>query len=75
MQVKAVVADAQTKLHAEIGPELRKPLAELRRLRSPRAAVAEVPAASASTPPARESSRAGAGLVAGQRPPIDPDAT
>lgn len=95
-RVKSFAADAQTKLHAEIGPELaelRKPLAdlpfaELRRLRNPRAAVAQFlfadhtattqPAPStapASTSPSSESRHGGAGLVTGQRPPIDPDAT
>jgi len=87
-------AAAQEKLHAEIGPELAElgkpledlPLAELRRLRNPRAALVEFlfaehapptaadqPVGSAALSP--DARRGGAGLVAGERPPTDPDAT
>jgi sec-independent protein translocase protein TatB len=98
-QAKDFAAGAQEKLQAELGPELTElrkpladlPLAELRRLRNPRAAVVEflfadhIPStqpgevASAPsarpTPPSSADSRAGVGLAPGERPPIDPDAT
>ncbi|MEN3266749.1 twin-arginine translocase TatA/TatE family subunit [Pseudonocardia sp.] len=98
-QVKSFATGAQERLNAELGPELAElrkpladlPLAELRRLRNPRAAVVEflfadhIPAtppgdaaSSPSAPPAPPSSagsRAGVGLAPGERPPTDPDAT
>lgn len=91
-QVKSFAAGAQDKLHAELGPELAElgkpladlPLAELRRLRNPRAMVteflfAEHTAPTAATPPtgsaASAEGGAGAGLRSGERPPTDPDAT
>lgn len=96
-QLKSVVAGAQAKLNAELGPELAElrkpladlPLAELRRLRNPQAAVAEFLFADGSPPaqaatsratgplgsPSSTSERPGARLVAGERPPTDPDAT
>jgi sec-independent protein translocase protein TatB len=97
-QVKAYAADAQATLNAEIGPELAQlreplaelPLAQLRRLGNPGAAVAEflfteptppVPGSSSSAVAALSVSpswpviESDVGLVAAERPPTDPDAT
>jgi sec-independent protein translocase protein TatB len=97
-QVKSFATEAQEKLHAEIGPELAElrkplanlPLAELRRLRNPRAAVAEFLFAdhTPSTPAGRQGSSAPTRPAAHhtgesragtrspeERPPTDPDAT
>jgi sec-independent protein translocase protein TatB len=91
-QVKSYAAGAQERLHSEIGPELAElrkpfeelrkpladlPLAELRRLRNPRAAVVDFLFTDHTPPGASSSTRPGAGvrLAPGERPPTDPEAT